>query len=410
MTGAAEWFVYASLFIALYFEVFVIVSFFNRSARARRNIIPGSAFPKVAVIVPCYNEGVTIDGTVRSLLALEYPKDRLSIILVNDGSKDTTREVMESYRGMPQIQVFHKENGGKHTALNLGIEHAGDAEFIGCLDADSFVEPGALKEIVAHFDNAKVGAVTASLVVFEPKSAIERMQYAEYLLGITLRHVFASLDALYVTPGPFTIFRKQMFDEIGNFRPAHNTEDMEIAMRMQKTGWKIGNAPRARVFTKAPRTAFKLIKQRTRWTTGFLRNGYDYRELFFNPRYGVLGLLVLPLAAGSLLIGIGLFLWSVMKLLIDGIGYIAQLNEVPFHFSIPAIDWFYAPVSALAILSVVGMIIMAIFMALGARTARAYGSFGPSVVWYMLLYSLIAPFWVLRSFADVALGVRRSWR
>lgn len=403
--------VYSFLFLALFFEVFLVITFFDTDARRRRTLPFGSTFPSVSIIVPCHNEEKTIGGTSDSLLALEYPKEKLTIVLVDDGSTDTTALVMERYRHMPNVRIIMKENGGKHTALNAGIA-ATDSEFVGCLDADSFVAPEALKHVMANFDHREIGAVTASMSIYAPKKIIERMQQAEYLFGIALRHILATLNGLYVTPGPFTVYRRKMFETIGLFRTAHNTEDMEIAMRMQKMGWKIQNAPQARVYTKAPETLRGLVKQRTRWTTGFIRNGFDYRILFGNPRYGALGLIVLPLAVVAIYLKVLLFpitwfhigksLWRIAE----------RVSAVPlsFSFRLHPVDWFFAPVNTLSLLSLLTLAITIVLMLVGARISRTRTQLGPSIFWYLALYGTIAPVWIVRSLADVALGIRREWR
>jgi len=245
--------VYPFLFVALYFEVFLVLTFFEKESRRRRALTTLSICPSVSVIVPAFNEERTIAETVRSVLALDYPKDKLSLILVDDGSTDGTGETLEQFRGHERVTVVHKENGGKHTALNAGIALA-KSEFVGCLDADSFVSPGALKLVMANFDGGDIGAVTSSMSVNAPKNMIEKMQEAEYLIGIAMRHTLATWNGLYVTPGPFTIYRKRALEELGGFRPAHDTEDLEIALRLQRAGWRIGNAPAAGVFTNAPKT------------------------------------------------------------------------------------------------------------------------------------------------------------
>lgn len=89
---------YPFIFFGLYFEVFMLLTFLSAPAKTRRERMMGAEFPRVAIIVPCWNEETTIDGTVKSLLALEYPKDKLRIILVNDGSTDNTKEVMDMMR------------------------------------------------------------------------------------------------------------------------------------------------------------------------------------------------------------------------------------------------------------------------------------------------------------------------
>lgn len=403
---------YVTLFLALYFQVFALLTFVSRDARLRR-AKPALAtdFPKVAVIVPCWNEETTIDGTAASLLALDYPSDKLEIILINDGSTDGTRAVMDRYADHPQVTVIHKENGGKHSAVNLGIEKT-DAEFIGCLDADSFVHPGALKEVLAHFDDPQVAAVTASMTVHEPKNILQEMQYAEYLAGVALRHILAAVNGLYVTPGPFSFYRKSILEKVGAFRHGHQTEDMEMAMRLQQNGYKIENAPRAQVFTKAPHTVWGLIKQRTRWTSGFMRNSYDYRGLIFNPKHGVLGLLVMPLGILALVAGMGLFVLTIADTTKMVASVIATQGDVPwsFAFSLPSFDWFYMPLTGIFMLGLVGIVVVTTTMYIGKHISGAKKPIARDIVWYLAFYSLVAPFWLFRSAAHVALGVRNGWR
>src|SRR3989344_4327688 len=158
---------YPFLFIAIFFESFVLVTLLSKPAREARARTQSTSTPSVAVIVPCWNEATTVAMTCDSLLALEYPKEKLEIILVDDGSTDTTREAMARFAEHPRVRIIHKENGGKHTALNAGIA-ATRAELVGCLDADSFVEKGALREIVACFDNPQVAATIATIAIHKP--------------------------------------------------------------------------------------------------------------------------------------------------------------------------------------------------------------------------------------------------
>jgi cellulose synthase/poly-beta-1,6-N-acetylglucosamine synthase-like glycosyltransferase len=414
MHPAVETALYIAIFIGLYFEVFALLTYLSRDARERRlrQAAREGHFPEVAVIVPCYNEETTVVGTVNSLLALDYPAERLSVIIVDDGSIDGTPRALARYAADPRVTVIRTENRGKHEALNTGMRSTA-APFVACLDADSFVHRDALREAVTHFTDETVGAVTSSLTVHNPQNPLERMQYAEYLMGVSLRHILSAVNGLYVTPGPFSLYRRDVVERLGGFRSAHNTEDMEIAMRMQKAGYRIENAPRSLVFTKAPTTVRSLVKQRTRWTTGFIRNGYDYRELFGNPRYGALGLLVLPLGVFAIVSGIGLFVLLIVRGISAAVDAITIQGDVPLAYvlQVPVFDWFFVPLSAIVILSLCTLLAMGALMALGRRLSSApHPVLGISVIWYVLLYSFIAPLWLLRSVSDVTLGIRRNWR
>lgn len=119
-------------------------------------------------MVPCFNEERTVEATVNSLLSLDYPKEKLSLVLIDDGSTDSTWATLKKFEHHPQIQIFSKENGGKHSALNFALEKI-DADLVGCLDADSFVDADALKKIIPYFDDSEVMAVTPSIKVHDQK-------------------------------------------------------------------------------------------------------------------------------------------------------------------------------------------------------------------------------------------------
>jgi len=257
----------------------------------------------VTIIVPCFNEETTIAGTLDSILHLAYPPEKLFVIVVDDGSTDQTATFLEPYRKYPNIEILHKENGGKHTALNLGLLHC-KTSIVGCLDADSFVVPDALTYIMQKFRNPEIMAVTPSTVIWRAKTLIQKMQKAEYHYGNLIRYAMSMMHSIHIAPGPFSFFRMQVFETIGNYKHAHNTEDMEIAMRMQKQGLKIVHAPRAVVYTSSPHTIKKLYTQRVRWVSGFLGNLIDYKNMLFNKKYGDLGMLVLPMALISILMTI----------------------------------------------------------------------------------------------------------
>ncbi len=408
-----EMLAYPFLFIAIFFESFVLVTLLSKPARSARARLVGAETPSVAIIVPCWNEAGTVAGTCESLLALEYPKDKLEIILVDDGSTDATPAAMAAFADHPQVRIIRKENGGKHTALNAGIATT-DAEIIGCLDADSFVEPDALREIIPCFADARVAAVTAAMSIHRPKNFLEHMQNAEYIFGITLRHAFASINGLYVTPGPFSFYRHSTIKEIGEFRHGHHTEDMEMALRIQQKGYHIENAPHARVYTKAPRTVLRLVKQRTRWTTGFLRNILgEYRGLIGSRSHGVLGMLILP--AALIAIGSGILIFSLMlfELIRNTLTALSIRAGIPLSYTLlphGQLDWFYLPVSFYVLLGAATLLTALSLIVAGKRISKTPGGLALGLISYTFLYGLVAPLWLLRSTADVTFGKHRLWR
>lgn len=410
----AQMLAYPFLFLAIFFEAFVLVTFLGKPARIARGKAPESAEPKVAIIVPCWNEGETVAATVESLLALEYPADKLQLVLVDNASTDDTPEVMARYRENPQVTLLREEKRGKHNAVNAGIAAAPSAEIIGCLDADSFVAPGALREMIGRFNDPSIGAVTAAMSVHEPRNLLQHMQNAEYIFGITRQNALSVVNGIHVTPGPFSLYRKSAVLTLGGFKHGHQTEDLEMALRLQRGGYHIANAPRARVYTKAPLTLGKLIKQRTRWTSGYLRNIMnEYRDMVGNARYGALGLITLPIGAVTIVSGILLFFVALFELGKRAASFFAVRSGVPLGYALAphgGLDWFYLPASLYTLLAFATVAAAVLMIAIGKRISKTPGSLALGLVGYVLLYGFIAPLWLITSTADVALGKKRGWR
>src|SRR3989344_9002219 len=266
---------YIFLFASLNFEVFLLITYFENRLDMKGEdamiALGVKKYPSVTIIVPCWNEETTVSKTIHSLLSLDYPKNKLKIMIVDDGSTDKTWQNVQKFRNNPQIEMYSKENGGKYTALNFGLDKL-STDLVGCLDADSYVDKDALKHIVTYFEDKETMAVAPSVKLWQPKGPLQLMQKVEYGFGIFTRKMFHYLQAVYITPGPFSIFRKEVFERLGGYKHAHNTEDIEIALRMQKNGYKIAHAHNAFVYTVAPNRIKPLLKQRVRWSHGFIKN------------------------------------------------------------------------------------------------------------------------------------------
>ena len=398
------------LFTALYFQVFLLITFFESRETIRKQAShTNTRYPSVAVLVPCYNEEKTVARTIESLLSLDYPKDKMSIIVIDDGSTDRTFETIRTFEQHPQVTLLQKENGGKHTALNLGISRT-NIELIGCLDADSFVAPDALTEIVKCFDDATVMAVMPAIKIWNPKTVLERIQKAEYDMGIFVRKMFGIMNTIQVTPGAFSLFRKRVFDELGGFKEAHNTEDMEIALRMQSKHYRIENAHTAYVYTVAPKTIKALYKQRVRWTYGFLKNVLDYRFMLFNKKYGHLGILTLPFALVSIIGAVYMAGFVVIRFINYLLEKIVKFQTVGVGWSGTEVDWFFFNTQSLPILIFITLFTTLLILVNGKKLSG--GSMKPSrdILYFLLFYGLMAPVWITKALYNSALSKKSSWK
>ncbi len=403
---------YASFFVSLYFEVFMLINFIDKRLTLKtEEARVTKTFPSITIIVPVFNEEKTLTQTVFSLLKLDYPKNKLNIVIVNDGSTDTTPQIINRFKGNKRIEIITKENGGKHTALNEGLKKV-TTDLVGCLDADSFVPTDTLKKMIPYFADEKIMAVTPAIKIHGPFNFIRHIQNNEYNLGIFMKKCFGILNSITVTPGPFSIFRKSVFENLGPFREAHNTEDLEIAMRMQSHFYKIANAHNAIVYTTGPATLRKLYRQRVRWIQGFLSNSIDYRFILFNKKYKNLGLFIMPSALISVLLffaSLGMIIWNSLMFLekkivaFQAVGWRFQLPE--FHF-----DWFFINTDSkifLSALLVAGTILLIWF---GRKISEKKNGFSIHSFYFPFVYACFSIFWLSKATYNTVLSKETKWR
>jgi cellulose synthase/poly-beta-1,6-N-acetylglucosamine synthase-like glycosyltransferase len=312
----------------------------RRHTRRARALTVGVAVPPlVSIVVPAYNEELTIVESVRALLALDYEPREL--IIVNDGSTDRTLRVLQKtfqlvpaplafiqpliseptrsiYRSTsePDIVVVDKENGGcKSDAVNAGI-NASSGMLVMIIDADTLLEADALSRAVLPFleDPATV-AVGGSIGIANgcrvehgrvadvmlPRSWLARFQIVEYMRGFLLfRLACASQNAVVLISGAFGLFRRDAVIAVGGYDRSAIGEDMDLTIRLQRhfrerrEPFRIAFDPNPLSWTQAPEDLASLRSQRYRWRRGLLQSLWRHRRMIGNPRYGAVGVAALP--------------------------------------------------------------------------------------------------------------------
>lgn len=302
-----------------FFTVFVTVFFLLLFLKYREDYYERPKWkgktPTVSVVIPAYNEEKHIEKCLDSLMKLDYPKEKLDIIVVDDGSTDSTYKKAKKYE-KKGVRIFRKKNSGKGAAMNHGIAKA-KSEFLVTMDADSHVTPGVLKELLAYFDDPEVMAVTPAVKIAPSGVLIKEFQRIEYLMILFSRKLLSYIDAVPVTPGPFSIFRTKIFDKIGGFDENNLVEDQEIAMRIQANNYKIRSSvsTESTVYTEPPDNMKDLLKQRVRWQRGGIRNYWKYRFMI-KEEFGDYGAFFIPLnfaTLGAFFIVFGLLLNALLS-------------------------------------------------------------------------------------------------
>jgi cellulose synthase/poly-beta-1,6-N-acetylglucosamine synthase-like glycosyltransferase/spore germination protein YaaH/peptidoglycan/xylan/chitin deacetylase (PgdA/CDA1 family) len=257
-------------------------------------------YPLVSIIVPAYNEEVNAVASMRNLLRTDYPN--YNVIFVDDGSKDSTYEIVKNaFKDEQKVRVYTKTNGGKASALNFGIAQS-DAEFVVCIDADTKLKPDAVSHLMKHFlvsteycDKQSVGAVAGNVKVGNTVNLLTRWQSIEYITSQNFdRMAFSYLNAITVVPGAIGAFRKQAIKDSGGFTVDTLAEDCDLTIRILRAGYVVANESKAIAYTEAPETLKMFIKQRFRWSFGVMQTFWKHRDTLFNSRYASLGWVAMP--------------------------------------------------------------------------------------------------------------------
>jgi cellulose synthase/poly-beta-1,6-N-acetylglucosamine synthase-like glycosyltransferase len=329
---------------SVYF-VFTIISFldllrFDRRSRRRGigDIVSGTTFKPISILIPAHNEQETIVSNVYSILEVGYPE--FEAIVINDGSTDETmpklqeafslfpvtdatrqqlptREVYGIYRSLdfPNLTVIDKDRGGKSDALNAGI-NASTFPLFCSIDADSLLNSDALLRIAKPFveDDRIVAAggivrvLNGSIVEKHrvvssraPNSFLLLCQAIEYVRGfLTGRTALARLNALLIISGAFGLFQKKAVLDAGGYDTTTVCEDMELAVRLHRVAREEGRVakqifvPDPVCWTQVPEDWRSLLRQRDRWQRGLIETLWMHRKMFLNPKYGPVGMIAMP--------------------------------------------------------------------------------------------------------------------
>jgi cellulose synthase/poly-beta-1,6-N-acetylglucosamine synthase-like glycosyltransferase len=300
---------------------------------------PTLMYPSISIIVPAYNEEKTIISSVNSFLENDYPN--LEVVVVNDGSKDYTLEMLrkrfrliESSRGVeeqletqqvrmtycsieePRLVVVDKDNGGKADALNAGINYARGSLFC-AVDADSIIEMDALRKLVRKYLDRKEKIVALGGIVRIangcaiqdgkvqkvglPSSALASFQVIEYIRAFLCGRVgWNKLNILIIISGAFGLFERKTVIKAGGYLTNTVGEDMELVvrlhryMRAKKQDYKAYFLPDPVCWTEVPETRRVLRTQRRRWQRGLAETMRAHKGMICNPRYGMIGLVGMP--------------------------------------------------------------------------------------------------------------------
>jgi Glycosyltransferases, probably involved in cell wall biogenesis len=266
------WFMIGYQFI---FSVYGYINFIKSMKEKKMVDKQTYEFPTVTILIPAHNEDKVIANTIEAMLNLKYPKDKLKVMVINDGSKDRTKEIIEGYAAQDErVVLFDVPKGqggkGKSRALNLGVKQV-KSDVIAIYDADNTPDPMALHYLVANLVSDKeLGAVIGKFrTVNKNRNLLTRFINIETLsfqsmlqAGRWQMHNIATL------PGTNFVIWRWLIDELEGWDEEALTEDSELSIRIYELGYKIKFCPYAITYEQEPETWKVWIKQRVRWVRG----------------------------------------------------------------------------------------------------------------------------------------------
>jgi GT2 family glycosyltransferase len=232
--------------------------------------------PTITVVVPLFNEGPSIYQTIVSLVNLEYPKEKLEVIVVDDCSTDDSCAwACKAAALYPNVKVLRNEvNVGKRKGINAAVR-ASRAEIIVSVDSDVIVFPTALRELVARFTTPDIAAVGGRVHVSNPnENWLTRLQTIKYYFGQEhLKNLERSLDSVMCLSGCLTAYRRHVLIELEPILEDRNIlgvpikygEDRFLTHQIVKHGYKTRMTMAAMCFTKAATTLKGYFNQQLRW-------------------------------------------------------------------------------------------------------------------------------------------------
>jgi cellulose synthase/poly-beta-1,6-N-acetylglucosamine synthase-like glycosyltransferase len=242
-------------------------------------------FPKFSVIVPAKDEERVLPRLLDSLFSQSYPKDKVEVIVVEDGSTDHTLEICERYVRDGRLRLIHaEESHGKPLALNRALEVA-TGEIVGVFDADSIPEQDVLLNAAKHFQDVSVAALQGRTLTVnsETNMLTKFVSYEEavwnegYLQGKEALNLFVHLR------GSCQFIRRSLLEKLGGWSERHLSEDMEISARLTEKGYKIKYASDVCSWQETPATIGQMFRQRIRWFRGSMEVALKYGRLIRKP-------------------------------------------------------------------------------------------------------------------------------
>jgi cellulose synthase/poly-beta-1,6-N-acetylglucosamine synthase-like glycosyltransferase len=272
---------------------FILMLYYSRKPN---NMNKKQIFPSVSLVIPAFNEEKVILQKLKSISEINYPREKIEILIVDDGSTDSTGEIVRNFiasngSGLKISLLVRNERGGKASALNYAFKFCkGDIVIIS--DADVFFEKDSILHMVANFNDPRVGAVSGIEVMINPDySRSTEMEQGYRSFYNTLRLGETNLDSVVMCESGFSAYRKQLLEELPDKCVC---DDMELTLKTREKGFKAIYDPHVEFYEYSPVTFRSKLKQKIRRGQGNQQTLLRFAHLMFKPKYGKFAYVILP--------------------------------------------------------------------------------------------------------------------
>lgn len=328
-----------------------------------------SDLPPVSVLIPVYNEERDIERRLDNILESDYPKNKLEIIVIDSGSIDKTRSIIESQFQNTVILVTEQERQGKAHAINLGLQRC-KGEIIILTDGTTLYDKRTIRQLVDSFKDVRVGAVSAIYdVPNREESHVSESEYKFWLYKDRIRMLESSTHSTSWLSGEACAFRSGILSKVDEDTLA---DDSNIALQIISKGHRVIVNQDARFVERSPTQFFDYFRIKSRRALGGLIETLRFRSLLFNPQHGYFGKIIYPYRMFVCLVS------PILTCILIGL-LVPTIMEIVSRIGIPA-----------SVIIGIG-VISTVFLARGSITTFIYTQ----------LITIIALFWLVRGNKDV---------
>jgi len=253
----------------------------------RPEILREQHYPPITILIAAYNEAADIATTLKSIFLEDYP-NTVHVIVINDGSKDETVNIVRSFMSEHQnlSLIDLNQNGGKAIALSNGLEQC-STDIVITIDADSYLWKDALRNLVGRYlsDPVNTKAVAGEILIRNSRENwITKAQEWDYFLGIaSVKRIQSLFQGTLVAQGAFSLYDRKTLIELGGW-PDKVGEDIVLTWKILMAGYRVGHAENACAFTNCPNTFMKFVNQRRRWSRGLIESFKENWPILFKKR------------------------------------------------------------------------------------------------------------------------------